>query len=126
MILKKVLYCQWAFSKKSLFLGVYERHNKFRYIIKKGVQGKNKNIQDLWPCVIQKFNGYSILKCEIKKEEKQFHEHIDALYEPVDDRKPIIYFLTDRLHLAHRPYCSRKGWGWNSRKIKCDTMLLLW
>ena len=125
MILKKVLYCQWAFSKKSLFLGVYERHNKFRYIIKKGVQGKNKNIQDLWPCVIQKFNGYSILKCEIKKEEKQFHEHIDALYEPVDDRKPITYFLTDRLYLAHRPYCSRKECGLNSRKIKCDTMLLL-
>ena len=36
-----------SISKKSLFLGVYERHNKFRYIIIKGVQGKNKNIQDL-------------------------------------------------------------------------------
>ena len=34
-------------SKEKLFLRVYEQHNKFRYVIEKGVQGKNEVIQEL-------------------------------------------------------------------------------
>ena len=44
--------------------------NRFRYIIKKGVRGKNNIIRDLSSCVIQKFNGYEIVKHQLKDQEK--------------------------------------------------------
>ena len=46
--------------KKGLFLRVYERRDKFRYVIKKGAQGKCKNIRDLSSCVIQKLQHIKI------------------------------------------------------------------
>ena len=83
---RKRKYCRWIIHlkiffkkhyianeflvKKGFFLRVYEERDKFRYIIEKGVKGKNKIVRDLSSCVIQKFNGCDILKSEIKKEEK--------------------------------------------------------
>ena len=61
---------------KGLFLSVYERRDKFRYVIKKGTQGKNNIIRDLSSSVVQKFNGYEILKVQLKSEEKRCHEPI--------------------------------------------------
>ena len=57
---------------KGLFLRVYERRDKFRYPIKKGVTGKNNVTQNLSSCVIQKFNGHEILKHQLKRQERQF------------------------------------------------------
>ena len=85
---------------KELLLKVYERRDKFCYII--GVHGKNKNLRDFSSCVFQKFNGYDILKSELKNEEKQFHELIDIIYEPVNDESSVKCFFTDNLHLAYR------------------------
>ena len=82
--------------------------NRFRYIIKKGVRGKNNIIRDLSSCVIQKFNGYEILKHQLKDQEKQFHEPVDIIYKPVDDNSSIVCFFTDNLYLACRSYCSKK------------------
>ena len=67
---------------------LYERRYKFRYIIEKGVQGKNNKIRNLSSCEIQRFNCHNILKPEIKRDEKQFHEPVDVIYEPVVDSKP--------------------------------------
>ena len=57
---------------KGLFLRVYERRDKFQYIIKKECMIKIRNIRGLPSCVVQKFNGYDILKSELKNEEKRF------------------------------------------------------
>ena len=38
---------------------------------------KNNVIRDLSSCVIKKFNGYSILKAEIKDEEKKVRKNCD-------------------------------------------------
>lgn len=45
------------FLQKNLFLRVQEQHDKFRFIIKKGAQGKNNVIRDLSSCIIKKFNS---------------------------------------------------------------------
>ena len=75
---------------KGLFLRVYERCDKFRHLIKKGVRGKNNIICDLSSCVIQRFNGYEILKHQLKDQEEQFQEPVDIIYEPVNDNSSIV------------------------------------
>ena len=65
---------------KGFFLRVYKKRDKFRYVIKKGVSGKNNIICHLSLCVIQKFNGYEILKHQLKDQENQFHEPVGIIY----------------------------------------------
>ena len=81
------------------------------------MHGKNRNIRDLSSCVVQKFNGYDILRSELKNEEKQFHELIDIFYEPVNDESSVKYFLTDHLHLAYRSYGLKLGIDNDKMKI---------
>ena len=57
---------------KGLFLRVYERRDKFRYLIKKDVHGKNNVIRDLPSCVIEKFHGYEISQDQFKREQNVF------------------------------------------------------
>ena len=71
-----------------------------------GVRGKNNIICDLSSCVIQRFNGYEILKHQLKDQEEQFQEPVDIIYEPVNDNSSIVCFFTDNLH--YRSYCSKK------------------
>lgn len=47
-------------EEKRIFLRVYERRDKLRFLIKKGVRGYNKVTRDLSACIIKKFNGYDI------------------------------------------------------------------
>ena len=66
-------------------------------------------MRDLSYCVINKFNGYNILKAEIKDEEKKVHQPIDIVYVPIKNSNEIINcYFTDNLHLAYRSYCTRK------------------
>lgn len=58
-------------TKKIFFLRLYERRDKFRYLIKKGAFGDNKTGLDLSSSVIEKFNGYEILKRGLRNKEKK-------------------------------------------------------
>ena len=50
--------------------------------------------RDLSACIVQKFNGYEILKIQLKGIEKRNHELIDIIYEPVNDERHInLFFL---------------------------------
>ena len=40
-----------------------------------------------------KFNGYEILKHQLKDQEKQFHEPVDIIYKPVNDNSSIVCFF---------------------------------
>ena len=80
-------------NKGSFFLRVYERRNKFRYLIKKCIHGKNDVVRDLSSCVIEKFNGYEISQHQLKREQKCFLEPIDIIYESVKDNDKIACFL---------------------------------
>ena len=53
-------------EQKHLFLRVYKRRDKFRFLIKKGVVGRNKIVRDLFACVIRKFNVYEISSVKFK------------------------------------------------------------
>ena len=64
---------------------------------------------DLSFCVIKKFNGYNILKAEIKDEEKKVHQPIDIVYNPIKKSNEIINcYFTDNLYLAYRSYGTRR------------------
>lgn len=68
-----------------------------KYMFKK----KNSVIRDLSPCVIKKFDGYVILKVEIKAEQKKQHVPIDIVYIPVKEPDETINcYFTNKLHLA--------------------------
>ena len=79
--------------KKGLFIRVYETRDKFRYLIKKGVHGKNNVVRDLSSCVIKKVNGNEISQDQLKREQKCFLELIDIIYEPVKDNDKIACFF---------------------------------
>ena len=105
-----MLFIYLFITKKNLFLQVYEQRDKFRYVIKKGAQGKNKVIRDLSSCVIKKFDSYDILKAEIKGEEKKNHILIDIVYIPVNrSNETINCYFTNNLHLAYRSYYLREN-----------------
>ena len=56
---------------KIFFLKFYERRDKYRYLVKKGVTGENKITQDLSSSVIEKFNGYELIKRELRNKDKE-------------------------------------------------------
>ena len=89
-------------EEKGYFLRVYERRDKFRYLIKKDVHGKNNVLRDLSACVIQKFDGYEISKQKLKREQKCFLEPIDIVYEPVKENENIKCYFASDLALAYR------------------------
>ena len=94
-------------EEKGYFLRVYERREKFRFMIKKSVSGKNTVQRDLSACIIQKFNGYKISSQKLKREQKRLLEPIDIVYEPVRENEDIICYFASDLALAHRTYYSR-------------------
>ena len=49
-------------SEYGYFLRFYERRNKFRYQLRQKLKEKNQMKRELSACIIQKFNGYELLK----------------------------------------------------------------
>ena len=78
-------------EEKRLFLRVYERRDKFRFLIKKGVSGKNKIVRDLSACIIRKFNSYEISTVNFNCRQKKFLHLLDVVYEPTTKGKNIIF-----------------------------------
>ena len=52
--------------------------------------------------VIQKINGYEILKTQFKNEEKHFLEPIDVIYEPVNDKRSIECYFNQQFAFSIR------------------------
>ena len=90
-----------ALSEHGYFLRFYERRNKFRYQVRKKLKEKNEVRKELSACVIQKFNGYELLRNYLNSDEKQNYIPIDIVYEPtLDDEKPIACFFAPDVSLA--------------------------
>ena len=53
------------------FLRFYERKNKFRYQLKQNLKEKNKTKREFSSCVIQKSNGYELLRNNLNFSEKK-------------------------------------------------------
>ena len=89
--------------KKQLFLRIYKSRNKFRFLINKLTTGKNEVITNLLPCVIQKYNGYQVVKIEKKNKQKQLFEPIDIVYEPVQNAtENTECYFTFHIHVTYR------------------------
>ena len=81
-------------AKFGYFLRFYERRNKFRYQLRQKLKTKNEMRAELSACVIQKFNGYDLLRANLKYSEKKNLLLIDIVYEPtLNTEKPIECFL---------------------------------
>ena len=84
-------------AENGYFLRFYERRNKFRYQIKKKLKDKNETRKELSACVVQKFNGYELLRNHLHSREKIDFVPIDTVYEPTLDhtREIDCYFAPD-------------------------------
>ena len=54
------------------FLRFYERRKKFRYQLRQKLKMKNEMKAELSSCVLQKFNGYDLLRVELALDERIF------------------------------------------------------
>ena len=102
-------------SEHNLFLRVFELKDRFRYLIKQNSEQK-KHFTEVSACVIERFNGFQVVKLEFDNEIRRNFKPIDIIYKPVIMQNSIIdCFFTDRLHLAFKAlYNETTDW----KKIK--------
>ena len=67
-------------SEHGFFLRFYERRNKFRYQLRQKLKSKNEMKRELSACIIQKFNGYDLLRNHLQHFERQDFLPIDIVY----------------------------------------------
>ena len=80
-------------DKHNFFLKFFERRDEFRFQIKKKVEGKNQVTRNLSSCVLEKFNGYEIIKHQLARKEKKGFSAIEVVYESIYDGKiPLPFF----------------------------------
>ena len=95
-------------AKFGYFLRFYERRNKFRYQLRQKINEKNGMRAELSACFIQKFNGYDLLRVNLKYSEKKDLQPIDIVYEPnLNTEKPIECFFASKINLAFNDYYER-------------------
>ena len=86
-------------NKNNLFLCVFELKQKFHFLIKQDSEKKNRDLS----CIIEKFNGFSIVKLEFDRKLKQKMAPIDIIYKPVKKEDEIIEcFFSLQMNLAFR------------------------
>ena len=95
-------------AKYNFFLKFFEQRDIYRFQIKKKVESKNTVRRNLSSSVLEKFNGYEIIRHELACQEKREFVPIDIVYEPVyDESIPAPCFFTDQIFLAYRNYICR-------------------
>ena len=86
-------------SEYGFFLRFYERRNKFRYQLRQKLKEKNQMKRELSACIIQKFNGYELLRNLVNSIERKDFIPIDVVYEPtVNENKIIECFFAPKIH----------------------------
>ena len=89
-------------SRHGMFLRVFELKDKFRYVFKQNSEQK-KIISEVSACIIERFNGFTIVRIEFDNEIRTEFSPIDIIYKPVKKQNEILNcFFTDKLHLAYR------------------------
>ena len=102
-------------NKDNPFLRIFEFKEKFRCLIKQDSE-KKYIIRDLSLCIIEKFNGFNIVRIEFERKLKQKMSPIDIIYKPVKKEDEIIEcFFTSQINLAYRSAFSE------NQKIKHST-----
>ena len=74
------VFCEYGFFSK-----FYERRNKYRYQLRQKLKEKNQMKKELSACVIQKFNGYELLRNHLNsRERKKFYSNRRCLRADVE------------------------------------------
>ena len=101
-----------------MFLRVFELKDKFRYIIKQNSEQK-KHFSEVSACVIERFNGFTIVRLEFDNEIRKEFTPIDIIYKPVIKQNAILNcFFTDKLHLAYKAVYNETT-KWDKLKSSC-------
>ena len=105
-------------SRHEMFLRVFELKDKFRYIIKQNSEEK-KFFNELSACVIERFNGFTIVRLEFDNEIRKEFTPVDIIYKPVKKENAILNcFFTDKLHLAYKAVYNEIT-KWDKLKSTC-------
>ena len=85
-----------ALAEFGYFLRVYEQKNKYRQLLIKKPEKQNQTKQ-LAACIIQKFNGFHIIKSVFNKRQRRTFEPVDVIYFPTKNAEvlPDCYFTTN-------------------------------
>ena len=89
-------------SRHNMFLRVFELKDKFHYLIKENNERK-RYVNEVSACVIERFNGFTIVRLEFDNQVRKEFSPIDIIYRPVKKQHAILNcFFTDKLHLAYK------------------------
>ena len=94
-------------AKFGFFVRVYELKKNCRHLsLKKPDQ--QKIVKQLSSCLIEKYNGFTVIRIEYEKKERKNFEPLDIIYKLTKDlqTEPLCYFTTD-ISLAYSAYYLR-------------------
>ena len=92
-------------AKHNYFLEFFERLDTYKFLLKKIVQRKNEVIRNLSSSVLEKFNGYEMIRNDLSYQEKAEVIPIDVVYEPIyNENVRVPCYFTSEIHLAYRSY----------------------
>ena len=94
-------------AKSGFFLRVYELKKKYRHLFMKKPD-RQKIVKQLSSCLIEKYNGFTVIRIAYEKKERKNFEPLDIIYKPTKDleTEPLYYFTTD-ISLAYSAYYLR-------------------
>ena len=89
-------------TKYNMFLRVFELKDKFRYLFKQNCEQK-RIINEVSACVIERFNGFTLVRLEFDNEVRRDFTPVNIIYKPVKRENEILNcFFSENLHLAFR------------------------
>ena len=95
-------------SRHNMFLRVFELKDKFHYLIKQNSEQK-KFFKEVSACIIERFNGFTIVRLEFDNQIRKEFTPIDIVYKPVIKLPAILNcFFTKQLHLAYKAVYNEK------------------
>ena len=87
-------------AKHNYFLKFFEKLDTYKFLPKKIVQRKNEVIRNLSSSVLEKFNGYEMIRNDLSYQEKAEVIPIDLVYEPIyNENVPVPCYFTSEIHL---------------------------
>lgn len=106
-------------SQFGYFLRVYELKKNYRYLTMKK-KDHQKIIKQLSSCLIEKFNGFTIVPLEYDKKVRQKLEPVDIIYRPTKniEIEPLCYLSTN-IELAYSAFYTKNTK--NIRSFKVDS-----
>ena len=92
-------------AKHNYFLKFFERRDTCRFLIKKKVQGEIEVIRNISSSVLEKFNGYEMIRNNLRSEERAELTPVNVVYEPIYyESVPVPCYFTNEINLAYRSY----------------------